>query len=400
MNEQVPPLLRDLFVAYYDARKNKRMTASALRFELDFERNIFVLYEDIVARRYTISPSTCFVISEPIRREIFAGDFRDRIVHHLLFNYLNPLCERLFINDTYACRLGKGTSYGIRRADHFIRSVSQNYTAPCFVLKLDISGYFMSINRALLHEKVLAILKRYEGEVIFDVALVRRLLSLVIFHDHVRGCIIKGERKDWDKLPPSKSLFHARDGCGLPIGNLTSQLFGNIYMNEFDHAVPHMILGVRYARYVDDMLLVHHDKKVLQSAIPTIQAYLHHHIALTLHPKKIYLQHYTKGVDFLGVSVRKGHMYPRHRLKGNMYRAIALWNDIAEVGGGLDTVQVQALRSSLNSYLGNIGAYRTRTLRRMMLARLSPIVWAHVTHASSFRKVMIRKSDLDGKAVM
>ncbi len=146
----IPPLLRDLFLVYYDARKHKRNTKSVIQFELDYEANLFQLYSEIVERRYAISPSTYFVVKKPIRREIFAGAFRDRIVHHLLFNYLNPFCERVFINDSYGCRIGKGTSYGIQRAEHFIRSVSKNYTQDCYLLKLDISGYFMSINRNIL----------------------------------------------------------------------------------------------------------------------------------------------------------------------------------------------------------------------------------------------------------
>ena len=149
-------LLTDIFRAYYDARKNKRKTANALRFELNFETQLFKLYEDIVNRTYKVSKSICFVIKRPVQREIFAGDFRDRIVHHLIFNYISPFFERLFINDSYSCRIGRGTSYGIKRVNYFIRSCSQNYTRDCYVLKLDISGYFMGINKMILYCKKLS----------------------------------------------------------------------------------------------------------------------------------------------------------------------------------------------------------------------------------------------------
>lgn len=388
MDESPPQLLVDLFQAYYDARKNKRMTESALRFELHFESQLLALYEDIVSRRYEISPSTCFVVKEPILREIFAGDFRDRIVHHLLFNYLNPLCERLFINDSYACRTGKGTSYGIRRADHFIRFVSRNYTEPCFILKLDISGYFMSIDRTILYGKVLSLVERFRSSSLFDSDLVLWLLEQVIFHDHIANCIVNGSRQDWDDLPASKSLFHAKKGCGLPIGNLTSQLFGNIYLNVFDHEVSLMIPGVRYGRYVDDMLFVYGDKEILKSAIPKIRTCLMHQLSLTLHPKKIYFQHYAKGVDFLGVSIRPGRMYPRHRLKGNIYQAISRWNTIAhDADGILDLSQISSLRSSLNSYLGNIATYRTWKLRRKLLNELSSPLFRYISFTRPYRKV-------------
>jgi len=118
-------LLLHLFQAYYDARKNKRNKHSALLFELHYERELFRLAGDILAQRYQPKPSICFIIHKPVKREVFAADFRDRIVHHLIFNYISPVFEKLFIHDSYSCRKGKGTHYGIKRVDHFIRSCSE-----------------------------------------------------------------------------------------------------------------------------------------------------------------------------------------------------------------------------------------------------------------------------------
>src|SRR3989344_410607 len=129
-------LLYDLFQAYYDARKNKRRTINALSFEIDYETKLFELYEEIKNEKYEISPSICFICFKPVKREIFAADFRDRIIHHLIYNYINPYFERLFLNDIYSCRAGKGTSYGIKRLDHFNRSCSENYKKDCYILKL------------------------------------------------------------------------------------------------------------------------------------------------------------------------------------------------------------------------------------------------------------------------
>lgn len=165
-------LLIDLFRAYYDARRNKRTTANALKFELDYESNIIRLYEEIMDGTYEISQSICFISFDPVQREIFAGDFRDRIVHHLIFNYTSPIFERIFINDVYSCRTGRGTSYGIQRLDHHIRSCSRNYMEDCFVLKLDISGYFMSMDHSILYRKIEAVLFRYQDIIRFDLELV------------------------------------------------------------------------------------------------------------------------------------------------------------------------------------------------------------------------------------
>jgi len=268
-------LLQDLFQAYYDARKNKRSTINALAFEMDYEKKLFELCEEIKNRKYELSRSVCFISFEPVQREVFAADFRDRIVHHLIFNYINPIFERLFINDSYSCRAGKGTFYGIKRADHFIRSCSRNYTKDCYMLKMDIKGYFMAMDRNIAYEKIKKALhpvksgsagilpqaelfnrvNRFQAEVKFDLDLVLYLIRKVIFHDPTKHCVIRGSKDDWEGLPKSKSLFFAGKDKGFPIGNLTSQLFGNIYLNDFDHFIKHK-LGLRYyGRYVDDFLL-------------------------------------------------------------------------------------------------------------------------------------------------
>ena len=390
----VPPMLLDLFRAYYDARRNKRTTESALRFELDFEAQLFVLYEELNTRTYRISPATCFVVTKPVRREIFAGDFRDRVVHHLIYNYLAPLCERVFIFDSYACRVGKGTTCGIRRADHFIRSVSRNYTRDCYTLKLDVSGYFMSIDRAILYEKMVALVARYRGVVAWDADFLLWLLRVVIFHDHTAHCLMRGRPSDWDGLSASKSLFYAAPGCGLPIGNLTSQMFGNIYLNDFDHVAAALVPGARYGRYVDDMLFVGPDAQALARAILTVGAYLHEKLALTPHPKKCVLQHYTKGVDFLGVSLRPGRIYVRHRIKCNIYRCVRSWNARAATQSGvLAEEQVEALLASLNSYLGALAPYRTRRLRRKVCSYLSDSLLRYVVPGRAFKRVRMRSNE-------
>jgi retron-type reverse transcriptase len=239
MQNQSSELLTDLFQAYYDARQNKRNTVNALAFEIDYERKLFELHQEISERRYRPGQSICFIVNHPVKREIFAATFRDRVVHHLLFNYLNPLCERLFIYDSYACRTDKGTSLGIQRAAHFIRSCSRNYRQDCYILKLDIAGYFMSINQDILYQKVKKILSRFSQEIGDQMDLLIYLLRVIIFHNPTKNFRRKGKRSDWQGLPKNKSLFYAAPHTGLPIGNLTSQLFGNIYLNDFDHFVTY-----------------------------------------------------------------------------------------------------------------------------------------------------------------
>ncbi|MBI5218132.1 MAG: hypothetical protein HY958_04300 [Bacteroidia bacterium] len=260
----------DLFTAYYDARKNKRKTMNALSFEMNYESSLFQLHEEIINRKYVIKPSICFINFSPVQREIFAADFRDRIVHHLIFNYISHVFESLLINDCYSCRTGKGTHYGIKQIDHFIRSCSQNYKQECYILKLDIKGYFMGINKELLYNKVQQSLLDKKEKLTFDLPLVLYLIKRTIFNDPTKNCVIKGKKSDWNDLPKTKSLFHASENCGLPIGNLTSQLFGNVYLNEFDHWVKKDLHIKHYGRYVDDFVLIHPSKEYLKLCIPAI----------------------------------------------------------------------------------------------------------------------------------
>jgi hypothetical protein len=352
-------LLYDLFQAYFDARKNKRDTVNALNFEIDYERNLFKIYEKIKNRKYEINPSICFIIFKPVQKEVFAADFRDRIVHHLVYNYINQFFERLFINDNYNCRIGKGTSYGIKRLNHFIRSCSKNYSQDCYILKLDIKGYFMSIDRSILYQKVKRVLFRYKNIINFDLDLVLYLLEEIIFNDPTQNCILKGKKEDWKSLPQDKSLFFSKKGKGLPIGNLTSQLFGNVYLNDFDHFIKYK-LGIKYyGRYVDDFVIVHPDKEYLKS-----------NFSLEIHPKKIYLQHFSKGVNFLGVIIKPHRTYIRNRIKGNFYKKIEYWNNfLLENQYKLTEEEIGLFLNSMNSYLEIMKHYNTYKLRKKSLTK-------------------------------
>lgn len=197
----------DLFEAYYDCRKNKRNTANAQIFENDYEHNLISLCNEINNGTYKLGRSIAFIVEQPVKREIFAADFRDRIVHHWLINKLNPYFEKQFIYDSYSCRSGKGTHFGIQRTNSFIRKCSLNYTTDCFILKLDLKGFFMSIDKNILFKKLLNFInKNYTGS---DKLLIIELCYKIIFYDATKSCIIKGSYNDWSDLPKDKSLFFA-----------------------------------------------------------------------------------------------------------------------------------------------------------------------------------------------
>ena len=385
-NHHKQQLLLALFRAYFDTRKNKRKTANALAFEDNYEEKLFKLYEEIMNREYKIGQSICFIVDKPVKREIFAASFRDRIVHHLIFNYINPIFEKHFIKDSYSCRLGKGTSQGIRRADHFIRSCSANYQKDCWILKLDIKGYFMAMDRNILYQKIERKLKTVKNAD-FDINLILYLIRAVVFNDPTKNCRVKGKREDWTGLPKSKSLFFAEKGRGFPIGNLTSQLFGNIYLDEFDHFVREKFEARRYGRYVDDMVFVHSDKEFLKAVIKKIADYLQKELELDLHPKKIYLQHFAKGVCFLGVFIKPYRIYIGRRTKQNFYDKAKGWNEVAEKKRGFsDKEEAKKFVACANSYLGIMKHHKTSKLREKITRNFSREILKSIVFSENFAK--------------
>ncbi len=380
--------LEELFEAYFECRKNKHNTANALAFEIDYETKLVKLSEEINCGTYTIGKSIAFIVNKPVTREIFAADFRDRVVHHLIINKLNHLFEKQFIYDSYSCRLGKGTHFGIQRIDKFVRRCSKNYTTDCYVLKLDIQGFFMHINKNILWKKLENFInQKYNNP---DKELVKQLCKQIIFNNPVKDCTIKGKRNSWNNLPNTKSLFYSAKDCGLPIGNYTSQVFANLYMDALDHYIKHD-LGIKYyGRYVDDFVIVHENKEYLKLLIPKLKSFLQSTLKLTLHPKKIHLQHYSKGVKFIGAEINPNRIYIANRTKGNFYHAIQKQNLLARDHKPTNQEQKE-FQALTNSYLGIMSHYKSYKLRKeMIFNNLSGWWWNYVYLSGGIKKFELK----------
>ena len=395
MEDNGQQLLTDLFKAYYDARRKKRNTGSQLAFEIDLEHNMIELYNQIRDRSYHPSPGVCFVVERPVKREIFASNFRDRVVHHLLYNYLSPLFDPGMIFDSYSCRKGKGTSMGISRLEHHIRSCTQNYRYSAYILKLDLRGYFMSIRKERLYEIVCKRLQKYgeaqKTEEWPGMELIDFLLRQIIFRDPVQDCRIRGRPEDWDGLPPNKSLLHAPDGVGLPIGDLTSQLFSNIYLGELDNYVKRVLRCKHFGRYVDDFFIVHPSKCHLKELIPWIRDFLSTELQLELHPDKIELQHYSRGISFLGAYVKPYRKYPSKRSVGFFFEAMH-WLETECTGKIPSPKKLKKMLSVINSYMGYMRQFRAHNLVEGRLAN-SPLN-EYFYFTDGYRKAGIRSASL------
>jgi hypothetical protein len=246
----------------------------------------------------------------------------------------------------------------------------------------------MHIDRIILFERLKRFLDRkHRGS---DKSLLLDLCRKTIFNDPTRNCIIKGSRRNCDGLPHDKSLFHSPPGCGLPIGNLTSQVSANFYLNPFDQFLKYG-LGIRfYGRYVDDFIIVHRDREYLKNCISVISNYLSINLKLDLHPKKIYLQHYGKGVKYLGTVIKPFRISISKRTAGNFYEGVQKQNRLVRCRKpGLS--DKAAFISSMNSYLGILRHYKTFKLRKKMIFNhLSAWWWNHVFLSGGIAKFIIK----------
>lgn len=382
-------LLLDLYRAYKDARRNKRGKEYQLKFEFCLEDNLVALRDDLYTRTYKPQPSTCFVIHDPKMREVFAAAFRDRIVHHLFYNYTHVLFERTFVHDSYSCIPGRGTHYGIERLKHHIRSVSAGWTKPCYVLKSDIRGYFMSIDRNRLLaicRRSLESMRKHVSDIPsqtwrerIDYTFVDYLLESIINADPTARCVKLGVAEEWDALPPEKSLFHSADNCGLPIGNLSSQLFSNVYMNVFDQYVKRNLGCRHYGRYVDDAYIVSDDRRYLKSLIPQIRDFLERELGLSLNQEKTRIYDARQGVEFLGAYLRPFRTYVAtgslRRMRRKLMMTTAGLSAAGRYGCSIANderaARLHYVRAAVNSWLGVLSHYDSFCLRRVLFGHCS-----------------------------
>jgi len=247
----------------------------------------------------------------------------------------------------------------------------------------------MGINKNILFEKLEHFIKeKYSAP---DLELIVELCNKIIFNNPTKNCIIKGKSSNWCDLPDTKSLFHSKTDCGLPIGNLTSQIFANFYMDIFDHYIKHDLKIRYYGRYVDDFVIVHENKEYLKNLIPKLSDFLQSNLQACIHPKKIYLQHYSKGVKFLGAVILPNRIYIANRTKGNFYHAIDKHNRKAN-DHKPEKIEQQAFLSSMNSYLGIMKHYKTYKLRRIIIFKnLSAWWWNHVYLSGGISKFVLKR---------
>lgn len=346
-----------MYRAYLACRRTKRNKASALAFELHQEDYLVQLVAELREQRYQPSTSICFYTRKPKAREIFAAAFRDRVVHHLIYEMIAPRWERVFIDHSYACRRGKGLHAAARHLQHLLRQVSANGRRPAHFLKLDVRNFFMTMDRRVLFAILVRHCRNPE---------VRELLRAVVFHDPTTDYELQDRDRLQAQLPRHKSLFAAAPFCGLPIGNLTSQFFANVYLNELDQFVKHHLKCPYYVRYVDDCLLLAREPGVLRHWHAAIAAFLQQRLALTLNEGATRLGPVAGGIDFAGFLVHHGHMLVRRRVVGNFRDTLRrvqrqlVCRTPSYTAFRFEEEVLQKCLAMINSYLGHFRHAQTR----------------------------------------
>ena len=291
-----------------------------LRFEKNLEQNIFQLHRDLRDKTYQHGGYTSFYIHDPKLRHIHKATVRDRVLHHAMFKVLSPIFESTYIHNSFSCRLSKGNHKGVKALAHMLRQASKNSTKTCFVLKCDIRKFFDSIDHDILIE---LIQRKIRDKNAMD--LLREILTSFA-----------------NEQP---NLFGIK---GVPIGNLTSQLFANIYMNELDQFIRHDLKVKYYARYTDDFIIVSDNKDYLEKLLPPIQSFLREKLKLKLHPSKVSIRKYRQGIDFLGYVALPHHIALRTKTRKRMMWKLR--NKMAEYKN--NTISKSTLLATFQSYLG------------------------------------------------
>lgn len=318
----------NLYAAYLKARRGRRYDGEVLWFSMRLENELSQLYRELQTETYETGEYRTFIVCEPKRREVAALPFRDRVVHHAICNVIEPRFDRTFIAHSYACRVGKGTHAGAHQITAWLRQLHRQGVEP-YVLQADVQSYFASVD----HETLIGILAR-------KIACPRTLRLLT--------GIIRGA---------------GRDGKGIPIGNLTSQLFANIYLNELDQFVKHDLRAKHYLRYMDDFVILHADKGKLRRWRYRIGAFLRNRLQLQLN-ERTRLFPASQGIDFLGYRIWRTHRLLRKRSVRDMRRKLRRFEWQYAAG----EISCERIEASIQSWLGHARHADTYNLRRRMFA--------------------------------
>lgn len=326
--------LENLFLAWEEFQCGKRKKADVLKFEFDLEDNLFRFHEELKTKNYRHSDYTAFTVCDPKPRRIHKACVRDRVLHHAIFRVIYPIFDKGFIFDAYSCRNEKGPHRAVTRLEKFLKKESRNNHRNIFALKCDIRKFFDSVDQ--------------------DILLI----------------IIRRKIKDTDAMWLIENIVRSFEK-GLPLGNVTSQLFANIYLNELDQFVKHKFHQKFYLRYCDDFIVLGENAETLKELIMPIREFLGNKLRLALHPEKVIIRKYRQGIDFLGYVVLPHHRVLRTKTKRRTFRRLD--EKRFEFQAGL--ISEDSLNQSLQSYLGILKHCKGVKIRDEIIKQYLLLIW-------------------------
>ena len=343
--------LQEVLEAYRVCLRGKSGTYEAQKFGYRYMSECVQLWRSLNNQTYQLSLFIAFISLYPVMREIYGSKFVDRVVDTIIYQKLLPLLDRQFVDDNYSTRKDKGALYGIRRVAEMIRIESEDYTRDCYILKDDIKSFFMSMEKQRVMDNWEAFVRENYHEA--DRELIIATLRKIVFFRPELNCIRKGSPRDWDPMPPDKLLGSQGPRRGFPIGKVISQLSALMYIDTIDHLITY-VWKILNGHYMDDRVMVDKSLEKLQEAKKELDQ-CHVDIGLRTHPRKTYLQHYTKGVLFGGAMIMPGRTYVSNRTVGNCFRQLARFNYLAQTEAGYAEQHAEEFASTLNSYFGQMG---------------------------------------------
>lgn len=384
-----PFRLERVYRAYRTCRRRKRASPQVQRYDMTLLDRLVTTADDLAARVWQPARSVCFAVSRPKAREIHAAAFADRVVHHVLVPQLEPYFEPVFIHDLYSNRVGKGIHAAVRRLGHFMRQATGNGAHGAWYLQLDVRNFFNTIDHGILKDLLTTRIARACQDP-------RRCADLLWLAgqivDGAQQVVAGGDPRALERVPPHKRLAAAGPGRGLPIGNLTSQFFANVYLNPLDQFVKHRLKVHGYLRYVDDCVLVHEDPVQLEAWGEDIDGFLGERLGLAL-KSPWRLRPVDDGADFLGYIVRPWYRLVRRRAIGHLEERLGRLEADLSVrpprgrraagslppgapGAGRPALLLdlapeprEALRATLASYCGHLGHAHARRLAQALFTR-------------------------------
>lgn len=341
----------NLYQAYLAARKNKRFRPSVLEFTNDLEANLIEIQNDLIWGTYQIGPYREFYVYEPKLRLIMALPFRDRVVQWAIYRVLNPQLDKRYISDSYACRPGHGAHRSVKRLQYWMRYMCRRHP-QVYVLKMDISKYFYRIDHNILMDIFARLIDDDD------------LLWLL-------GTIYRSEGPLFG-LPQGVSDYSPCNrivGRGMPVGNLTSQMAANLYLNEADQFIKHELRIRRYMRYMDDMVILHHDKQHLWSIKREVEGFLVNNLHLDLNSKTT-VRSVNQGVEWVGYRVWPTHIKLRKSTAQKMRKRLRYLRHACACGHATLT----DLNASWQSYRGMLKHCNSYRLERKLADEMNDML--------------------------